>query len=1098
MVDDDPLETQRHVISAVPAQELAAVGFDDAEEIGRGGFGVVYRCTQTVLDRTVAVKVLTEDFDEEHRKRFLREQRAMGRLTGHPNIVGVLHAAVTESGRPFIAMQYHQSGSLDTRIRRHGPLRTEEVLQLGVKLAGALETAHALGIVHRDVKPANILFTDYGEPALTDFGIAHIAGGFETATGVVTCSPAFTAPEVLSGAPPGTASDIYGLGATLFCAITGHAAYERRSGEKLVAQFIRITTEPLPDLREQGIPPDIAAVIERAMADNPHERQPTAAALGDELRHIERSHGFVVDSMALPPGRRTEEQRDEGIRVAPLLASPAAPTPSSSGGNLPFELTSFVGRHRELTQARKLLMSSRLVTLTGIGGVGKTRLALEVAATAKKTFPDGAWLVELGELREETLLADVVVGTLGLSERSTKLPQQILVDFLAPRRSLLVLDNCEHLVDTVAKLAESLLHACPRLRILTTTREPLDVGGEVVLRVPPLTVPVPNHEPIAGRKSRSDAMTLFAERAAAVVAGFEVTTDNQVAVARICQRLDGLPLAIELAAARMRAMTPEQILQRLTDRFTLLTRGSRGAPPRHRTLRLCIDWSYELCTVQERVVWSRLSVFTGGFELDAAVEICSNGLGEEELLDVVTALVDKSILIRNEPSGAVRFRMPETVRSYGREKAEGRGDYPELRRRHRDWCEQLCLDAEAAWISPRQLEWIARLDREQPNLREALDFCLSTGGDDNTRAGLHVSTALHLFWTGHGTLSEGRRWLDRLLAQPFNGPARMRIEALYANSVLAAIQGDLQVATALVHEGAALAADLQTDLAVTTHTRFARGRMALFNGNLSSACANLEAALVEIRATPQLTMRVLAVALLGLAYELRGDRDQALTCYEEVLDVTESNGESVYRSYSLWTLGVAMWRRGDNRQARTHIEQGLRLARLVGDPVCAAACLETWAWVAESEGSCRRAAILIGAAENVGAVAGSSPSVFPDMSTFHQGCVERVRLSLGDDAFDEAERQGRMLSVEAAIDYALDAVELAHPASAAATESGLTKREREVAELVGQGLTNKTIAAKLFISIRTVQGHVEHILAKRGFTSRVQIAAWVAGQKNRP
>ncbi|MGH8966385.1 MAG: serine/threonine-protein kinase, partial [Actinomycetes bacterium] len=274
MTDGDPLRTRRDV-AAMVGDELRAAGFDDAEEIGRGGFGVVYRCRQPTLERTVAVKVLTAELDEENRERFFREQRAMGRLTGHPNIAGVLQAGTTDSGWPYLVMPYHPQGSLDARIRRHGPLTREEVLRLGVKTAGALETAHRAGILHRDVKPANILITDYGEPALTDFGIAHITDGFETATGTVTGSPAFTAPEVLGGDPPTPAADVYGLGATLFAALTGHAAFERRSGEQVVAQFLRITSAPVPDLREDGVDGDLAAVIEQAMARTP-EARPTA------------------------------------------------------------------------------------------------------------------------------------------------------------------------------------------------------------------------------------------------------------------------------------------------------------------------------------------------------------------------------------------------------------------------------------------------------------------------------------------------------------------------------------------------------------------------------------------------------------------------------------------------------------------------------------------------------------------------------------------------------------------------------------------------------------------------------------------------------
>ena len=259
---------------------LRDAGFDDAAEIGHGGFGVVYRCVQPVLDRTIAVKVLTSDLDPDNLDRFMREQRAMGRLSGHPNIVQILEVGTTASGRPFIVMPYHAKDSLEALIRRHGPLNWRETLSIGVKVAGALDAAHRVGTLHRDVKPGNILLTDYGEPQLTDFGIARIAGGFETATGVITGSPAFTAPEVLEGATPTVASDIYSLGATLFCALTGHAAYERRSGEQVVAQFLRIASEPVPDLRDQGLPDDVATAIELAMAPDPSDRPATVAENG--------------------------------------------------------------------------------------------------------------------------------------------------------------------------------------------------------------------------------------------------------------------------------------------------------------------------------------------------------------------------------------------------------------------------------------------------------------------------------------------------------------------------------------------------------------------------------------------------------------------------------------------------------------------------------------------------------------------------------------------------------------------------------------------------------------------------------------------------
>src|SRR3954451_3369921 len=293
MANVDPIATQRGMVADTPA-ELRNAGFDDVAEIGHGGFGVVYRCVQPILDRTIAVKVLTSDLDPDNLDRFMREQRAMGRLSGHPQIVQILEVGTTASGRPFIVMPYHAKDSLEALIRRHGPLDWRETLSIGVKLAGALDAAHRVGTLHRDVKPGNILLTDYGEPQLTDFGIARIAGGFETATGLIAGSPAFTAPEVLEGESPTPASDVYSLGATLFCVLTGHAAFERRSGEQVIAQFLRVTSQPTPDLRTQGLPADVAAIIERPMARDPADRPATAAEFGDELREVQRRNSVTV------------------------------------------------------------------------------------------------------------------------------------------------------------------------------------------------------------------------------------------------------------------------------------------------------------------------------------------------------------------------------------------------------------------------------------------------------------------------------------------------------------------------------------------------------------------------------------------------------------------------------------------------------------------------------------------------------------------------------------------------------------------------------------------------------------------------------------
>jgi len=1099
MSDGDPFRTHRDVLPFI-AEELSAAGFDDVHEIGRGGFGVVYRCTQTALDRTVAVKVLTTDMDNDNRARFLREQRAMGRLTGHPNIMSVLEAGATDSGRPYLVMPYHPQDSLDTRIRRHGPLTVEEALRLGVKTAGGLETAHRAGIVHRDVKPANILLSDYGEPVLADFGIAHIADSFKTATGTVTGSPAFTAPEVLSGDSPTAAADVYGLGATLFTALTGHAAFERRSGEQVVAQFLRITTQPVPDLRIHGFADEVSAVIEHAMSRTAADR-PSAASFGENLQQLQSHHGFEIDAMAVRAETGTQQGGDDQNRPVAIATGPRPDRPPSAAkssvsgrkDNLPLDLTSFVGRRAELTEGKRLLAVSRLVTLTGIGGVGKTRLALRVADKERRTFPDGVWLVELGDLRDGQLLTHVVATALGVRHEATD-PLQILMEYLATRELLLVLDNCEQVIDAAAEMSVALLRSCPGLRILATSREPLGIGGEAVLRVPPLTVPDPNRNPPLRGLPHSEALTLFAERIAGAVPGFELTEDNRVTAARICYRLDGLPLAIELAAARLRAMTLEQILQRLTDRYALLTRGSRGAPTRQQTLQWSIDWSHDLCTPGEQQLWARLSVFAGTFELDAASLVTARDVEPDELLEQVTSLVDKSILIREESGTTVRFRMLETLRDYGRNKLQHAGELQALRCQHRDWCRQMALDAENEWISPRQLDWLARLDREQPNLREALEFSLSA--PDGARAGLEMAAALFPFWFSRGLLTEGRRWLERALACDADQPAALRIKGLYAAGILATRQKDLQRAIALLDEGRAIADSLGTvrDRALMQR---AEGYLALHRGDPEGAVTFLSEAMPEFRRDDDLMLQIMTLHGLGLAHQILGQPEQAINCLEEAIRIARTHGESASRGRSSWTLGLVVWREGDRDRAVVLLREGLELARRSDDPTGATWCLEVLAWIAASESHFRRAAVLMAAAAALRRQVGTSVVQIPNLTGSHDECEHITRQGLGSRAFSAANREGDAMSFESAVSFALEESS-ATPARVVAP-TVLTKREQQVADLVARGLTNREIAAQLVISPRTAQGHVEHVLAKLGFTSRAQIAAWVVEQtQDRP
>ncbi|WP_242676757.1 LuxR C-terminal-related transcriptional regulator [Rhodococcus sp. ABRD24] len=756
------------------------------------------------------------------------------------------------------------------------------------------------------------------------------------------------------------------------------------------------------------------------------------------------------------------------------------------------ELTSFVGRRAEVAEARRLLTTAHLLTLTGIGGVGKTRLALRVAKASERAFPDGVWFVELDELHDPALLAETVAGVFGLRDQSSRPARELLVEYLVERRALIVLDNCEHLVDAVAVLTESLLRRCPDLRILATSREALGIGGEVVLRVPPMVAPDPGRPRSKPGIPESEAVTLFAERAASVLPGFDITEHNRPAVAWICHRLDGLPLPIELAAARMRAMSADQIRNRLSDRYRLLTDGSRVAPTRQQTLRLCVDWSHELCTPDERVAWARLSVFSGGFDLEAAEFVCGRELPPEDLLDVVASLVDKSILLSEKANHGVRYRMLETLRQYGQEQLAATGELSNARRRHRDWFEGLVLQADREWIGARQAHWMRTLFAEQSNIRSALEYCLHEPGEAG--AAVRIAAALHEYWLCRGMLGEGRHWIARAVSGSDDRPGADRVRALCAAGQFAGMQSDLAEGAALVAHARRLADELgdADSLALVTH---GAGRMAMVSGDLDGAVGSLTDALASFRAAGDTHLTVLALQGLGIVRGMCGDVEQAVACHEEVMSITAALGESEYRARAMWLLGLQMWTRGDAERASALAVDSLRLSRMVDDHFAAEGCIELLAWTC-ADGRSERAAVLSGAAESLSRAMGTPPAAIPTTVVHHEECRRQIRRVLGEREFDAAFARGGAMSFEDAVDYALE--EKTPPATPAEPRTAdahtLTRRERQVAELVARGLTNKEIASELVIAQRTAEGHVEHILSKLGFTSRAQIATWVAGQ----
>ena len=783
-------------------------------------------------------------------------------------------------------------------------------------------------------------------------------------------------------------------------------------------------------------------------------------------------------------------------------------------GNLPAELTSFVGRRGEVAEVRRLLSGSRLVTLTGIGGVGKTRLALRTAAGLTRAFGDGVWLVQLDQVREEALVARAVAGALGLRDRAGAPLEAALADYVSDRRLLLVLDNCEQLVEAAAKLADLLLRAAPRLRVLATSRESLNIAGETVLPVPSLPAPEAGQELTLAQLTRFPAVALFAKRAGQVVPGFAVTEANMAAVGRICRRLEGLPLALELAAARTRVLSPEQIEARLSDRLGLLTRGSRAHPARLQTLRASIAWSYELCSEPERLLWARLSVFAGGFELDAVEGVCADDqLAAGDLLGLLAALADKSVLIAEHGgSGAARYRLPETLREFGQERLQHAGEETALRRRHRDWHEQLAAQADTGWLSPQMAAWEARLFREHANVHAAQDFCQAEPGE--AEAGLRI--AMHvwlLYYWNAGYVSEGRYRLGQALTLA-REPTVWRAQGLLLAGLLATLSGDRDAASALLAEGTSLARQLN-DPATSAFAAFVAGHACWYAGDLPQAIAHFEDGLAVLPAAAiHARLRAVLLLILAAAAGLAGDEERVVACRRELAALTEAGGEFLrcwYSAYTLWALGVAAWRRGDLGRAADLVQQSLRLRDRLNQRMGAAYCVEALAWIAMSGRQYERAAVLLGAAAAAASLLrcqGTTLDSNQPMAGFQRDCERQARQALGQMAFQAAYHRGLQLPAEDALAYALQqqpdkprnqpptpAVFAAPGLTAPEPLTPLTSRELQVARLIARGRSNKEIAAELVISQRTAEGHVENILTKLGFASRVQVAAWVAASQ---
>lgn len=791
--------------------------------------------------------------------------------------------------------------------------------------------------------------------------------------------------------------------------------------------------------------------------------------------------------------RRWRVQATDPPEAGPAL-SPAA--------RLPRQLTSFVGRSRELAQLTRALEDHRLVTACGPGGAGKTRLALEAAHQLRERYPDGVFLVELAEVSDPSLVPGTVAAAAGIPERPELGVTTTLLEALSDARTLLVLDNCEHLLDACAELAFTLLEGCPRPQVLATSREPLQVPGEVVLRLPPLPRP-----PLSGgpsdptRLASYDAVRLFLDRAETFNPGFVLGPQNAAAVARVCALTEGIPLLIELAAGRLTTLTVNQIADQLDHALNLLEADAGHSPARHRTLRAAVDWSYRRLSRAERTLFARLSVFAGPPDLEAVRAVCADStLLASEVMDTLLRLVDRSLLQVEGGEGGLRFRLLEVLRQFAAEKLAAAGETETMRARHAAHfgalVERAARDQRRGALAP----WVRRLEEERPNLRASLNWSLEA----DPRLALRLAAALSWHWHTVGSLAEGRRWLEMALAASVDDP-RLRALALHGSGRIAYRQGDNRAALSLLEQALELHRAGGRELEAAQVLR-SLGLVLLSEGDFAGARARLQEALGIVRRLDARLDEERTLGSLAQVAMAESDHEAAQAWLEAALDIAEQLDDDWGRGTSIGSLGELALERGDLDAAFAHLARSLGILRPLGAWSGVAYRLEGLARLAAARGRHERALRLAAAAAALRRRLGDA--AVPHWRQRLEQALAGSRGKLTPESAEQAEAEGRRMPLEEAIELALREKEGAAPqfsrepphwASPRARASGLADPEWEALGLIVLGLPNRAIAARLGVTAAEAKAVVSAVLRKLGARTRAQaIAAALGLEAERP
>ncbi len=846
------------------------------EKLGRGGMGVVFKAHDTRLGRSVALKLLNTEHAGEavSRKRLISEAQAAAALN-HPHIATLYEMIESDQGLCLV-MEYVPGATLENLLRQ-SPATPDRIIVWARAIAEAIAEAHRHGIVHRDIKAANVMVTPRDSIKILDFGLAHMTNrllqsnkeGADRLTedGTIVGTVDYLAPELLRGEPASPGSDVFALG-VLFYLMTGGALPFR--GRTPAVILTKILNEDAPPLEcEPGSPLQaLHGVIRKALAKQASERYTDAGELATDLE------------------ASVESRRITGTEVGDKGKEIAVPP-----NNLPSDLTPFIGHSIELDELDAAIETGRLITLTGLGGTGKSRLAIELGRRLIDRFPGGVFHIDFASLQPDGDGMSLIATAVGIREESPRTVLDQLIDSFRDHPTLLLFDNCEHVLDVAGDSARRLLEASPLLCVIATSRDRLEVPGESVHPVRALSLPDPGTKNLSIEELLEyESVRLFVDRALASHSGFAVSEKNGDAVVSICRKLDGIPLAIELAAARTRVLSIEQIDKRLENRFHLLTSRNRRTSARHQTLRATIDWSVDLLDDLEKLLFFRSGIFPGSFDLGAAEVICSGGVIEEfDVLDLISTLVDRSIVVAEEGAdGTVRYRLYETLRAYASGELAAAEIEP-LGIRYENYYSDLAMNAAAELTGPDQLAWFARLDREFVNLRTMLDRA-ATRNDSETL--LETTAALGRYWLVRGHLSEGRRHSERALQ---------------------------------------LARKSRTDDLVAQVLLFA-GSLANDQGDYETAIERLEAALDMRKKLKDRSGAAEAAVSLGITARDQGDYERAGRFLTEAVAATKKLGEPARVAQSIHALGITRHREGECERAAALFEEGLAIRESLGDP----------------------------------------------------------------------------------------------------------------------------------------------------------------------